>query len=342
MKPMRSIDELLLTRELIVTCGAGGVGKTTTSAILAIRAAMLGRRAVVVTMDPARRLASALGLESVGHAPTRIDQLIPGTKAACAALMPETTETFAEFVREIAPDPAKAERILKNPLFQIFSKEYSGAGEYMALQKILSLARSGEWDLVILDTPPSRNSIQFLRAPALLAELFEERLVRAIVRPAGKLVSFGVDKILKILESLAGDSFMGQLVDFARSLFDFQEGISRNVRDVTARLRSAQSGFLWVTAPSDELMPDFLAFQAGLVEQKFRLEGVAVNRTLGYLAESETNAVLHALRERERDLLQALRQRLASDQCLAELPEVSRDVHRLADLGELARFLDGR
>lgn len=342
--PRPTIDELLRTRELLVTCGAGGVGKTTTSAILAIRAATLGRRTVIVTMDPARRLASALGLKSVGHVPVRIDPLItalggPALDTACAALMPETSATFAEFVHEIAPDPARAERVLRNSLFQIFTKEYSGAGEYMALQKILSLLRSGEWDLVILDTPPSRNSIQFLKAPALLAELFEEKLIRMVVRPAHRWVTFGVDKVLKILESLAGRGFMSELIDFARSLFDFQEGILKNVREITAHLRSPRSGFLWISAPSDELLPDFKAFSESLREQKFRLEGVAVNRTVGYLPEEgETNldAVLQALRRRERSLLDALRAQLAPDQALAELPEVSRDIHRLEDLRELA------
>ena len=189
----QTIDDALLKRRVIITCGTGGVGKTTLSAAMAIRATLLGKRTVVITIDPAKRLAHSLGLETLGDHPT---DLTPQIRAAyekaqaegadlpaeftgtLAAIVPDTRRTFENFVTELAPNSNVAEKVMKNPIFQIFAKEFSGTNEYMALERLFHLYRQECYDCIILDTPPRRNTLAFLDAPRLLPQFFVEKLIR--------------------------------------------------------------------------------------------------------------------------------------------------------------------
>jgi len=239
------IDEAIEQRKIIVTCGTGGVGKTTLSAAIAFRAALAGKRVVVITIDPAKRLATSLGMEALGDDPVDLTPAlrraaeqarVPAPRGTLAAIMPDTRKTFELFAREIAPNPEIAERVLKNPIFQIFCKEFSGANEYMAMERLHSLDRSGLYDCIILDTPPSRNTMDFLNAPKLLAQFFEERMIRWLVVPTNKLVSTGMKKALGILEKLTGAGFMTNLVDFAAGLFELQKGFTEHLDRIIALL----------------------------------------------------------------------------------------------------------
>src|SRR6185437_1218456 len=226
---MPVIDQILESRRIVITCGTGGVGKTTLSAALAMRAALHGRKAVVITIDPAKRLAHSLGLESLGDEPL---DLTPHLREALganasqeltgslAAIMPDSRKTFETFVRSLTSDPKTAERVFQNPIFQIFSKEFSGTNEYMALQRLYRLHAQGQYDCIILDTPPSRDTLAFLDAPQLLAQFFDERLIKWLVLPTNKLVSSGMRRALGLLESLTGAGFMTHLFDFAHALFE--------------------------------------------------------------------------------------------------------------------------
>ena len=244
-----NIDRILKERRVLITCGTGGVGKTTLSAAIAFRAAMLGKRTVVVTIDPAKRLATSLGLETLGDHPTdltpalakaigntRVTGPLPAT-GSVHAIMPDTRKTFETFVAELAPNPGVAERIMSNPIFQIFAKEFSGTNEYMAMERLIPLEQSGKYDCIIIDTPPSRNTLAFLNAPKLLAQLFEEKLIRWLVLPANRLVSGGMRKALGILERLTGAGFMTNLFDFASALFEVQVGFTANLKKITSRIR---------------------------------------------------------------------------------------------------------
>lgn len=350
------IDPALSTRRVLVSCGTGGVGKTTLSAALALRAAMLGRRAVVITIDPAKRLATSLGLAELSDRPTDLTQAmtealkrvrpdLPAPQGRLAAIVPDTRATFEQFVRELAPHPGAADRVLRNPIFEIFAKEFSGTNEYMALEKLYSVAHGdgtqGPYDLIVLDTPPSRNTLEFLKAPELLAQFFEERLIKWLVLPANKIVSTGMRGALAILEKLTGAGFMTHLFDFAAGLFEVRVKFMANLKQIMTLLRSPDVGFLMVAAPKASSADEALHFIRTLREFGFKFEGVALNRTLGHLSghpEGDPGSdVLRSLQAQESAVLARLdREGIPR---VATLPELSRDVHGMDDLVEVALCL---
>jgi anion-transporting ArsA/GET3 family ATPase len=361
------IDQAIQNRKVLITCGTGGVGKTTVSAAIALRAALMGKRVVVITIDPAKRLATSLGLKTLGDHPTDLTPLLrtafDRAKAAgrkglpqdfsgkLDAIVPDTRKTFETFVNELAPNPAVADRVMKNPIFQIFAKEFSGTNEYMALERLLALHLLGKYDLIVLDTPPSRNTLAFLHAPQLLARFFEERLIRWLVLPANKFMASGMRKALGILEKLTGAGFMTNLFDFASALFEVQASFAANLNRVIALLESDQVGFLMVTTPAPDVVPEIRRFIHSLKEHRFHFDGVALNRTLGYLERDdnlndtlqrpewkEAFAVVQALQAREKSVLEAVLKDQIS--VCAKLPELARDVHSVEDLFHVAMALD--
>jgi anion-transporting ArsA/GET3 family ATPase len=359
------IDVALSRRKIIVTCGTGGVGKTTLSAALAFRAALLGKRTVVITIDPAKRLATSLGLETLGDDPTDLTptllaaldkaRLTDGFKlppnsqvGTIAAIIPDTKRTFELFVTDIAPTPEAAERVMKNPIFKIFTKEFSGANEYMAMERLYALERSGLYDCIILDTPPSRNTMQFLDAPKLLGQFFEEKMIRWLVVPTNKLVSAGMKKALGILERLTGAGFMTNLLDFATGLFELQTGFTQNLKRIVTLLESDEVGFVMVTTATPDTAPEVKHFLETLKDHRLHFDGVALNRTLGYLGTTTALdgfasgepalEVLAALRSREAKVLHELKK--YSVPLCATLPELARDVHSVEDLLYVALAFD--
>jgi anion-transporting ArsA/GET3 family ATPase len=352
---LSAIDQALLTRRIIVTCGTGGVGKTTLSAAMAMRAALLGKRAVVITIDPAKRLATSIGLDTLGDKPT---DLTPQVKAAFAAtnpaardigslsaIIPDTHETFRTFVQELAPNPETAQRVLNNPIFQIFSQEFSGANEYMSMERLYALDRTAQFDCIILDTPPSRNTLAFLNAPRLVAQMYDEKIIRWLVMPANRLVGAGMRKTLGLLEGLTGSGFMTNLIDFAAVLFEVQEPFAANLKRIIQLLESDQVGFLMVTTPSPDVAAEVDLFIETLRKHRFRFDGVALNRTLGYLRLSDEQRrsgragfeVLASLQNRESEMLAQLQRKPIP--LVARLPEFARDVHSVEDLLSVALAL---
>lgn len=369
------IDQILLNRKIIITSGTGGVGKTTVSAALAVRVALLGKRAIVVTIDPAKRLATSLGLSGLGNDPMdlteRLDDLLMGLPAGLRnglshpidhrssqgrlyALMPDAQETFERFVGSLSSHPSITKRVIENPIFQIFSKEFSGANEYMALQRLLALHKTGDYDCIILDTPPSRNALAFLEAPQLLARFFDEKLIRWLVLPANKIVAIGMKKALGLLEKLTGAAFMTHLFEFASALFDIRLKFSGALNQVTELLKSQDVGFLMVSNPSPDTLSDIFHFLDNLKGHGFHFEGIIFNRThfSPWKTSSETlqdfetpaqrhaHKILEALSARQRKAIQllsvALRERKLQTQGVT-LPELSRDVHQLSDLLVIAQ-----
>jgi anion-transporting ArsA/GET3 family ATPase len=356
------IDQALSRRKIIVTCGTGGVGKTTLSAALAFRAALLGKRTVVITIDPAKRLATSLGLETLGDDPTDLTptllaaldkarntgatHLPPNSQVGTiAAIIPDTKRTFELFVSQLAPTPQVADRVMKNPIFKIFTKEFSGANEYMAMERLYALEQSGLYDCIILDTPPSRNTMAFLDAPKLLAQFFEEKMIRWLILPTNRLVGAGMKKALEILERLTGAGFMTNLLDFAAGLFELQTGFTQNLNRIVSLLESEEVGFVMVTTPTPDTAPEVKHFLDTLQEHRLHFDGVALNRTLSYLGKETASLnrepaleVLAALQSREAKVLFELKKN--SVPLCAMLPELARDVHSVEDLLYVALAFD--
>lgn len=348
--------EALQSRRVIVTCGTGGVGKTTVAASLAVKAAELGRRVVVITIDPAKRLATSLGLEVLGHEPT---DLTPALKRATGreipgtlhALMPKSEESFDRLIRSLTTKPETLEKIVKNPILATFSQEFSGANEYLALEELYYFYQRRDFDLVILDTPPSRNTLSFLEAPRLLARFFEERLIRWLVLPTNKLIAAGMRKTFSILEKLTGTGFMNSLFDFGQALFEVQENFLKKLQDIHKMLQGEDVAFFLITGPNPETAPELGHFLDQIRDRGFHFDGVVLNRSLAHLkddgtAETEDAArIIRALIARENlalDRLKTYAQKGAKnlDLFFLRLPELSRDIHSMEDLAHVASVMD--
>jgi anion-transporting ArsA/GET3 family ATPase len=218
----------------------------------------------------------------------------------------------------------------------------------MALQRLDVLARDPSYDCIIVDTPPSRNALAFLDAPKLLARFFEEKLIRWLVLPANRLFSGGMRKALGVLEGLTGAAFIRHLLEFASALFEVRVAFTESLARITALLRSPQTGFLLVTTPTPDTVPEALHLVETLDLKGFRFDGVVLNRTLGYFSISEDErrmgdpglkealALIDALQARERRVAEALVSRVP---LTARLPELARDVHSLEDLVHVALAL---
>lgn len=360
------LTELFETRKVIVTCGTGGVGKTTMSAALAVRAAMEGKKVVVVTLDPAKRLKDSLGVEGLGDAPTDLTPLLSEKAKARGsdvsrvgllhAVVPDTKRTFEQLAEMLTSDGVLRERLYQNPIFQVFTKEFSGANEYMAIQKLNALRDLEKYDLIIVDTPPSRNTLEFLEAPGLLSRLFEEKWVRMLVEPAGKLFSGGLGKVLGLLEKLAGAEFLKALVEFVKVVFDVRVAFVGELDRLLKLLKSPEVGFVFVSQPSPDTLKDLRLLLDRIEERGLRFDGLVMNRMLGLFeidaekwpADPEWKAareVIDSLRQREEKVVAqyveviypfSSKGKVAGDQLLARIPECIRDVHSMEDLLTLA------
>jgi anion-transporting ArsA/GET3 family ATPase len=214
--------ELLKTSRLIVAVGSGGVGKTTTAAAVAIAGARLGRRTVVLTIDPARRLAQALGVSGLGNEPRSLpaDLVAPGS---CDAMMLEASEALDDLVARLVPDPQRRERLYQNRLYQVIARQLGGTHEYMAVERLFALMHEEKYDLVVLDTPPTVNALEFLDAPNRLSSFFSDKITRFFIRPGEeekkgfiqKLRDRAGDLAVSVLGKALGQGFVEELMDFA-------------------------------------------------------------------------------------------------------------------------------
>lgn len=298
-----------------------------------------------------------MGLASLGDQATDLTEALRGAckniapkwqdfQGTLHAIVPDTRRTFESFVRSLSSSEAVAERVIQNPIFQIFAKEFSGTNEYMALEKLYALSENSEYDCIVLDTPPSRNTLALLDAPGLLARLFEERFVRWLALPANKIMAAGMKRALSVLEKLTGPGFMTNLMEFSAALFEVQATFTANLKKVMELLRSEQVGVLMVTVPTPESAPEIRHFIKTLKERGLRFEGVVINRTLGTLTRSSESLapnskddsgaleLVAALQKQEEAIIKEI---CGTDVPLsAQLPELARDVHSLEDLLHVA------
>jgi anion-transporting ArsA/GET3 family ATPase len=287
---MNPIAEIVARKEVIVCAGAGGVGKTTTAASIAMQAALDGRRAAVLTIDPARRLASSLGLKELTNDPTRVSArkfssagLAP--KGELHAMMLDTKSTFDKVVLRYAPSPEQAEKIMQNRFAQSIASTLSGTQEYMALEKLYELHAEGGYDLLVIDTPPTRNALDFLDAPKRVTEFFDSKVLRWFLLPymkaGGGMMRFAnvaATTFLRIVQRIVGTDVLKDTAEFFGSLEGMYEGMKQRAREVANLLRSDVTSFIVVTSPSQDSVDEATFFASRLNESGLPFGALVVNR----------------------------------------------------------------
>jgi len=276
-------------RRIVVCCGSGGVGKTTTAAALALRAAERGRRVVVLTIDPARRLAQSLGLEELDNTPRPVSGIDPAAGGSLDAMMLDMKRTFDEVV-EAHASPDKAAQILANPFYIAVSSSFAGTQEYMAMEKLGQLRGqmadgSRDWDLVIVDTPPSRSALDFLDAPQRLGSFLDGRFIRLLTAPAKvggraslKVFSAGVSLASGIMTKLLGGEFLRDVQTFVAAMDTMFGGFRQRADETYALLSRPETSFVVVAAPERDAMREAGYFIERLASDRMPLAGVLVNR----------------------------------------------------------------
>jgi anion-transporting ArsA/GET3 family ATPase len=278
-----SVAELLEGKRVCVCGGSGGVGKTTTSAAVALGMAARGAKVAVVTIDPARRLANALGLQELENEPRRVDpaRLGPGCAGELWAMMLDPKRTFDELIDRIAADPERAAEIKANRVYRELSTAVSGSQEFTAVAKLYELQREGDFDLLVLDTPPSRNALDFLDAPGRLTSFLEGRALKAFVRPTGlgmRVLGRGAAPLLSALRKVTGVDLISDLTTFFGLLGDMTDDFSERAAAVEQMLKAPTSAFVLVTSASAPAIDEAIWFRRTLQEGGLPFAGVIVNR----------------------------------------------------------------
>jgi anion-transporting ArsA/GET3 family ATPase len=368
--PELDVDRLIDDRRtrIIVCCGSGGVGKTTTAAAIGLRAAERGRHVVVLTVDPARRLAQSMGLTSLDNTPRLVEGIgngsaDPSQHGSLHAMMLDMKRTFDEIV-EAHADPDRATQILANPFYQSLSSSFAGTQEYMAMEKLGQLRRADEWDLIVVDTPPSRSALDFLDAPQRLARFLDGKLLRLLTAPAKiggraylRVLNAGFGMVTGVLTKILGAQVLRDVQTFVSAL-DTMFGGFRERADYTYQLlRAPGTAFLVVAAPEPDALREASYFVERLAQERMPLAGLLLNRVqrspaarlsaAGSQAAAETLqvngayplAVAALRRHAERMQQVSAQQRLAEHFTaahpvvpVAEIPAQAEDVHDLAGL----------
>ncbi|MFM7141955.1 MAG: ArsA family ATPase, partial [Alphaproteobacteria bacterium] len=288
--PPHRIAELVRSHRIVVCAGSGGVGKTTTAASLALWGAMQGRHAIVLTIDPARRLADSLGIGPIGNTPVRVSPEtfaragleVPGT---LNAMMLDQKGSWDELVERHAPTVEARERILQNRFYKQLSQSFAGSQEYMAVEQLGELDSSGNYDLIVVDTPPTQHALDFLEAPDRLLDFLDRKIVRWFVRPsmsagwsAFQAMNKTVGFILRKIEEVTGVGTFAEVSDFFESMSSLFDGFEARVARVTELLRDPATAFLLVAGPDEQVLDqvEYLADQ--MSARRMPLRGVVMNR----------------------------------------------------------------
>jgi anion-transporting ArsA/GET3 family ATPase len=269
------------SNRVVVCCGAGGVGKTTTAAAMALRAAEYGRTVVVLTIDPAKRLAQALGIATLGNTPQRVP-LGPEVKGELHAMMLDMRRTFDEMVLQYSSDAQRAEAILENQFYQTVATSLAGTQEYMAMEKLGQLLAEDKWDLIVVDTPPSRNALDFLDAPKRLGSFMDSRLWRLLLAPGrgiGKLVTGAVGLAMKALSTVLGSQMLSDAAGFVQALDATFDGFRQKADKTYELLKRRGTQFVVVSAAEPDALREATFFVDRLSQEKMPLAGLILNRT---------------------------------------------------------------
>ena len=282
----------LLTQHGVIVCtGSGGVGKTTTAAVVALEGARMGLRTVVVTIDPAKRLADALGLEGLTNETSQIDGSWPGE---LWALMLATKSTFDDLVVKNAEDPDQAERILDNRFYRNISGALSGTQEYMAMEKLYELYEELDFDLVVVDTPPTRNALDFLEAPRRLTRFLDHRLYRVLMTPSRgvlKAVNVAAQAFLRTVSKVVGAEVVDDALTFFQAFDGMEQGFKDRAERVLDLLASDDAAFVLVTAPRRDVVDEATFFAEKLLENDIPVRALIVNRVHPRFSDASPPAV---------------------------------------------------
>jgi anion-transporting ArsA/GET3 family ATPase len=376
--------DVLLERRIIVCVGSGGVGKTTTAATLALAAARRGKKTLVLTIDPAKRLANSLGLSALGHQVQEVDRALVRTGAPAQtgelhAMMLDQKAAFDEVVHRHAKDPAAVKRILANPVYAQISGSLAGAQEYAAMAKLHDFDQSGQWDTIIVDTPPTAHALDFLDAPRKLSEAIDSPAIewfRKMQGGSGSGWSF-VGKtgafVLKRLAKFVGSQFIDDLGVFFTEFNDILGGFRKRAEETFSLLRQPRVGFVLVASPEPMAVREALFFHERLTEASMPFVGFVVNKVhpalpiradepaiaaalathpsvaaLGLSGTTRTMAAqalfaahgeLETLAEADRTAIEQLRRAGGSKSLLIEVPLMRDDVHDVSRLVGLERYL---
>ncbi|SDD11314.1 ArsA family ATPase [Auraticoccus monumenti] len=293
--PLLEVDALLAdrSRHILICCGSGGVGKTSVSAALALRAAEQGRRVVVLTIDPARRLAQSLGVAELDNTPRPVASVDRTAGGSLDAMMLDMKRTFDDVVTTHA-SPEKAEQILSNPFYEALSTSFSGTQEYMAMEKLGQLSselgldrgrgQEARWDLIVVDTPPSRSALDFLDAPEHLSSLLDGRLLRLLLNPARgpmRLMGAGLALVTSAMSRVLGAQVLTDVQTFVSAFETLFGGFRQRAEATLANLASPHTTFLVVATPEREALREASFFVERLRDESLPLAGVVVNRLHG-------------------------------------------------------------
>lgn len=366
-------------RRIVVCCGTGGVGKTTTAAVIALEGARRGRNAVVVTIDPAKRLANTLGLDGLTNAPRVISRSlwdpngIAPTSGRFSALMLDTKTTFDHLVSRYAENDAQSRRILDNRFYRNISGALGGTQEYMAMEKLHELHEEGGYDLIVVDTPPTRHALDFLDAPNRIVRLLDNRIFRLLMLPTRtylKLTAVALQAFLHTVSKVIGAEVIEDIVAFFRAFDGMEEGFRDRAARVQQLLSDAGTSFVLVTAPRRDAVGEAAFFAHRLAQSELPIDALIVNRIhpqfgdglpVGYSSRADSlraidgDADRHAaalrlaalydnlanfqeIAARERDHLTGLQDRIGSAG-VAYVPFLASDVHDFDSLGEIAALL---
>ena len=283
---MSSITDILAHRRICICAGSGGVGKTTTSAAIAAGLAARGQKVAVLTIDPAKRLADSLGLEELGNEPRMVDPALfteagVEMKGELWAMMLDAKATFDELVERNAPDEASRDRILENRIYRQISSALAGSQEYMAMAKLYEIHQSGEYDFLVLDTPPSRNALDFLDAPKRLTQFIEGRSLQIFMKPTGlatSLIGRGSAVMFQVLKRILGFDLLSDIGEFLQAFSGMVDGFSERAKSVSALLADPATSFIVVCGPQGEPIEEAIFFQRKLLEAEMPVGGIIVNK----------------------------------------------------------------
>jgi anion-transporting ArsA/GET3 family ATPase len=359
------LDAILAGRSICICVGSGGVGKTTTSAAIAVAMAHRGLKVAVLTIDPARRLADSIGLRELGNVPSKVDiGDLPGG-GELWAMMLDPKATFDEVIQRYSPDEESRRRIVDNRIYQQISGALAGSQEYMAMEKLYELDEDDDFDLLILDTPPSRNALDFLDAPRRVTQFVEGRAMRLFIRPTGfgaRIAGRGFSVVSSVLRRVTGGDLIADLSEFFSAMAVLLGGFRDRAERVESLLRDERTTFLIVTGPARVPIEEAGYLRGKLDEGDLPLGAVVVNRVHATIRPGERGAgsrdelgrviangdlverilASHSARsllaDRDRENIAALRAGSPGIPVF-EVPELSDEIHDLAGLREFAQLL---
>jgi anion-transporting ArsA/GET3 family ATPase len=351
------IERWLARKQVCICAGSGGVGKTTTSAAIALGMAARGKKVAVLTIDPARRLANSLGLPELGNEERRVK--VDGLEGELWAMMLDPKRTFDEIVEWHAPDERSRDAVLSNRIYQELSNAVAGSQEYMAMEKLHELHQEGRYDLLVLDTPPTRNALDFLEAPRRLTEFVDSKTLQLFTAPAGiglKLLGRGTGVVFSVMKRATGIDMLADLGEFFSSFAGMTEGFRERAALVNELLADSRTSFVLVTSPRRHALEDAVWFHHRLMEAGLPFSGVVANRVhqgggdtdpaglASELGDELAEKVLRAfederrLAEQDRAGLAELRSRIGRKP-IVEVPHLHDDVHDLDGLLQMDEYL---